>query len=144
VTGRRTAAAGLFSALIVSLAGCSLPPQPDPVDPVGSWHLQTENGASPARLTIAADHTYTARELPPALACRLRIAEGSPPGCRDGSSSVSFSGTWRLADGNPRELWLEYDDFLVRRGFRQGNELGFSVRSVEDPHPDSVFVRVTD
>jgi hypothetical protein len=143
VIGRRTAAAGLSSALILSLTGCSLPTQPHLAEPVGSWHLQTENGGSPARLTIAADHTYTAHDLPPALACRLRIAAGSPPGCRDGSSSVSFSGKWRLADGNPRELWLEYDDFLVRRAVRYGDGLGFSVRSVENPRPDYVFLRTS-
>ncbi|MCP1502255.1 hypothetical protein J2Y89_000999 [Curtobacterium herbarum] len=54
---------------------------------------------------------------------------------------MSFAGTWRLADGNPRELWLEYDDFLMRRAIRDGDELGFSVRSVEAPRTDYVFRR---
>jgi len=141
VKRRRAAWVALFPSIIVSLAGCTTHSQSAPSDSVGSWQMQAENGSSSARFTIAADHTYTAEDLPRALACRLEIAAGSPPGCGDGSPSVSFARTWRLADGNPRELWLEYDDFLVRRAIRDGDELGFSVRSVEAPRPDYVFHR---
>jgi hypothetical protein len=143
VNWRRAARVVLFPSLIVSLTGCTVESQPAPEDYVGSWQLQAENGESPARVTLGEDHTYTAEDLPRALACRLQIAAGSPPGCRDGSPSVSFSGTWRLADGNPRELWLEYNDFLVRRAVRDGDHLGFFVRSVEAPRPDYVFQRTS-
>jgi hypothetical protein len=140
---RRATIFGLVAAASMSLAGCAVPHHAGLPDVRGTWRLQTESGEGAAQISIDADHTSTAHAIPAPIACGTEVYSGSPPGCADGRDAVDFSGKWKLSDDEPRELRLYYADFLVRKGYRDGSELGFSVRTLEAPRPDYVFVRAT-
>jgi hypothetical protein len=143
VTARRTGIAGLIAAiaLTLTLTGCTVPAAPGPQDYIGTWRLRSESGDSVARFQIAADHTYTAHAIPASIACGTEVYAGSPPGCEDGRAAVDFPGNWRLSEEDPRELRLYSADLLVRKGHRDGDELGFFVGTLEAPRPDYVFTR---
>lgn len=40
-----------------------------------------------------------------------------------------------------KELRFSFADLLVRKGYRDGDELGFSARTLDAPRPDHVFTR---
>lgn len=141
VRGRRAGITGLLTAMTVALTGCSAPAHLGPQDYVGTWRLQTESGAAAARFEVAADNTYTAHGIPASIACGTEVYSGSPPGCADGRAAVDFSGKWRLSDDDSEELRLYFADLLVRKGYRDGDELGFYVRTLDAPRPDYVFTR---
>lgn len=141
VTRRRAGITGILAAMTVALTGCTVPAQPGPQDYVGTWRLQPASGDAAARFEVADDDTYTAHDIPASIACGTEVYSGSPPGCADHRDAVDFAGKWRLSEDDSKELRFSFADLLVRKGYRDGDELGFSTRTLDAPRPDHVFTR---
>jgi len=133
--------ATLIAVLAVALAGCAVPAQPQ--NYTGTWRLQGEDGDRAAEFSVSADRTYTARNIPVDLACRTGNAATIPPGCADGQYPVSFSGHWKVAEGNSPGIRFYYADRFVRQGYESSGGLGFFVRTLDAPRPDYLFVRAS-
>lgn len=141
VTRRRAGITGILAAMVVALTGCTVPAQPGPQDYVGTWRLQTASGDAAARFEVAGDNTYTAHDIPASIACGTEVYSGSPPGCADHRDAVDFAGKWRLSEADAKELRFYFADLLLRKGYRDGDELGFYTHTLDAPRPDYVFTR---
>jgi hypothetical protein len=94
-----------------------------------------------ARFEVANDNTYTAHDVPVSIACGTKIYSGSPPGCAGHRAAVDFSGKWRLSEDDSEDFRLYFAALLVRKRYRDGNELGSYTRTLDAPRPDYVFTR---
>ena len=103
--------------------------------------LEGADGDRAAEFTVSADRTYAARNIPIDLACRTGNGATSPPGCANGEDSASFSGRWKVADGDSTGIRFSFDDHFVRQGYPTNGALGFYSGSLDVPRPDYLFVR---
>lgn len=140
VTRHSAVIATSIGVLTLLLTGCTVTAQPEPEDYTGTWVLEGADGDRATEFTVSADRTYTARNIPIDLACRTGTAATSPPGCADGDSA-SFSGRWKVADGDSTGIRFYFDDHFVRQGYPTSGALGFYSGSLDVPRPDYLFVR---
>lgn len=125
-------------AVVATTAGCGFRPQVPPIDPVGTWQLDSDERST---LSLYDDGTFDAQDLPRSLACDDEVIAASPPGCGDPTTPVTFSGTWRLSEEHPERLFLLHDDVRFTTGYRADRRLGFHLRTLDVPEPDLVFVQ---
>lgn len=141
VTRHSAGIATLIAVLTLLLTGCTVMAQPEPEDYTGTWVLEGAEGDRATELTVSANRTYTARNIPIDLACRTGNAATSPPGCANGEDSASFSGRWTVADGDSPGIRFYFDNHFVRQGYATNGALGFYSGSLDVPRPDYLFVR---
>ncbi|WP_158407771.1 hypothetical protein [Curtobacterium sp. MR_MD2014] len=130
-----------IAVLTLLMTGCAVTAQPEPEDYTGTWVLEGADGDRATEFTVSADRTYTARNIPIDLACRTGNAATGPPGCANGEDSASFSGRWKVADGDSPGIRFYFDGQLVRQGYATNGALGFYSGSLDVPRPDYLFVR---
>jgi len=133
---RPTVAAVLAAVTLAAATGCSALSATPRVDPVGSWTLSSDPSS---RMVLHEDGSLAVVDMPYDIACDVD-APWTGPSCADRSVPVSFTGTWRLADGDPRAVRLATDDRHVGTGYRDGDELGFWIGSLDRPEPTYRYV----
>jgi hypothetical protein len=118
-----------IAVLTLLLFVCAVTAQPEPQDYTGTWVFKGTDGHRVAEFTVSADRTFTARNIPIDLAGRTGNAATSPPGCASGGDSASFSGRWKLADGDsPRQSPVLDPDGWVNDHFGMGTHVHSIVR----------------
>lgn len=141
VTRHSVGIATSIAVLTLLMTGCAVTAQPEPEDYTGTWVLEGADGDRAAEFTVLADRLYTACNIPIDLACRTGNAATSPPDCANGGDSASFSGRWKVAEGDSTGIRFSFDDHFVRQGYPINGGLGFYSGSLDVPRPDYLFVR---
>ncbi|MGN7190265.1 MULTISPECIES: hypothetical protein [unclassified Curtobacterium] len=134
---RLPVAAVLAAVTLAATTGCSSVSTTPPVDPVGSWTLSSDPSS---RMVLHEDGSLAVVDMPYDIACDVDAPWSGLPECADRSAPVSFTGTWRLADGDPHAVRLATDDRRVSTGYREGAVLGFWVGSLDRPEPTYRYV----